>query len=337
MSDLPIVVLTNETFPETRRLFDGVADLVANDQSEPWDEGTLRLKCRDASGVMAFMTDRVDAEFLDACPRLRVIGAALKGFDNIDVAAATKRGVWVTICEDLLTIPTAELAIGLMLTLGRHLLKGDREIREKGFRGWRPVLYGTGLHATDVGIVGFGKVGQAIAERLAAFGCRITAFDSSMTPFPARFEGVVRRSSLKPLLAQSDFVVLALPLTTDSLHIIDASAIAAMKHGALLVNPARGSLVNEEAVANALAAGSLAGYAADVFECEDWARQDRPRIIDQRLREVSAPTVLTPHIGSAVISFRRQIELSAASSIIDVLRGNRPAAAVNEPSAMGVS
>lgn len=336
MSDLPLVVLTNATFPETRRLFDGVAHLVANDQCEPWDEDTLRTKCREAFGVMAFMTDRIDAEFLNACPRLRVIGAALKGFDNIDVAAATTRGVWVTICEDLLTIPTAELAIGLMLTLGRHLLKGDREIRENGFRGWRPVLYGTGLHGSDVGIVGFGKVGQAIAERLAGFGCRISAFDSSETPFPARFDGVVRRSDLKPLLAQSDFVVLALPLTTETMRIIDASAIAAMKPGALLVNPARGSLVDEGAVADAIAAGSLAGYAADVFECEDWARQDRPRAIDQRLREMAAPTVLTPHIGSAVISFRRQIELSAASSIIDVLTGNRPAAAVNEPVRIGV-
>lgn len=337
MSDLPIVVLTNETFPETRRLFDGLAHLIANDHSEPWDEGNLREKCRDASGVMAFMTDRIDAEFLDACPRLQVIGAALKGFDNIDVAAATSRGVWVTICEDLLTIPTAELAIGLMLTLGRHILKGDREIRENGFRGWRPILYGTGLHGSDIGIVGFGKVGQAIAERLAGFGCRIAAFDSSETPFPERFDGVVRRSHLKPLLAQSDFVVLALPLTTDTMHVIDASAIGAMKHGALLVNPARGSLVDEEAVANALAAGSLAGYAADVFECEDWARHDRPRSIDQRLRETAACTVLTPHIGSAVMSFRRQIELSAAASIVDVLKGERPAAAVNNPARLDVS
>lgn len=331
MSDLPIVVLTNDTFPETRRVFDGVAHLVANDQCEPWDESTLRAKCRDASGVMAFMTDRIDADFLEACPRLKVIGAALKGFDNIDVAAATARGVWVTICEDLLTIPTAELAIGLMLTLGRRLLKGDREIRENGFRGWRPVLYGTGLHASNVGIVGFGKVGQAIAERLAGFGCHIAAFDSSNAAFPARFDTVVRRSDLKPLLAQSDFVVLALPLTPHTLHIIDADAIAGMKSGALLVNPARGSLVDEAAVANAITAGRLAGYAADVFECEDWARQDRPPLIDQRLRDMSAPTVLTPHIGSAVTSFRRQIELSAASSIVEVLTGKRPATAVNLP------
>ena len=336
MPDLPTVVLTNATFPETKMMFDGVARLVANDQFEPWDERTLRANCRDAAGVMAFMTDRIDAEFLDACPGLRVIGAALKGFDNIDVAAATSRGVWVTICEDLLTIPTAELAIGLMLTLGRHLIEGDREIRENGFRGWRPVLYGTGLHASHVGIVGFGKVGQAIAERLAGFGCRISAFDSSSAPFPAGFDGVVGRSDLKPLLAQSDFVVLALPLTTDTMHIIDARAIAAMKPVALLVNPARGSLVDERAVANAIAAGSLAGYAADVFECEDWARRDRPRVIEERLRDMAAPTVLTPHIGSAVTSFRRQIEQSAALSIIEVLIGKRPATAVNDPTEMDV-
>lgn len=331
MEILPLVVITNATFPETRAMFDGIARVVVNDHPEPWSAEVLRRHCREAHGIMTFMTERIDGDLLDACPNLRVIGAALKGFDNIDVAAATERGIWVTICEDLLTIPTAELAIGLMLSLGRHMVRADREIREAGFRGWRPNHYGLGLDGANVGIVGFGKVGQAIADRLFGFGCRIAAFDSSGAQFPDRFAGRVERQSLPEVTGASDFLVLALPLTPTTKHIIDAEVLAAMKPGALLVNPARGSLVDERAVADALAAGRLGGYAADVFECEDWARSDRPATIDPRLCTRAASTVLTPHIGSAVTSVRRQIETSAAMGIIDVLSGRRPLGAINDP------
>lgn len=331
MSQLPLVVLTNATFPETRALFDGIARLVANDQPEPWPEDVLREHYRSASGIMAFMTDRIDATILDSCPSLRVIGAALKGYDNIDVIAASERGVWVTICEDLLTVPTAELAIGLMLSLGRHMVRADRDIRLAGFRGWRPSYYGVGLDGASVGIIGFGKVGQAIADRLLGFGCRIAAFDASDAGFPDRFAGRVARRGLSEVVADSDFLVLALPLTPATMHLVDARVLGSMKAGALLVNPARGSLVDEHAVAAALASGRLGGYAADVFECEDWARSDRPAIIDPGLCASATSTVLTPHIGSAVTSVRRQIEASAANSIIDVLSGRRPAGAINAP------
>ncbi|WP_417766572.1 NAD(P)-dependent oxidoreductase [Stappia sp.] len=334
-SPLPLVVMTNVVFPETVALFEGVARVVVNDRPEPWPADVMREHCREAVGLMAFMTDRIDGAFLDGCPRLRVVGAALKGFDNIDVEAATRRGVQVTICEDLLTAPSAELAIGLMLSLGRHMLPGDAGIRDAGFGGWRPVHYGVGLADAEVGIVGFGRVGQAIAERLAGFGCRISAFDASPGAFPERFDASVARRGLPELLENSDFVVLALPLTPTTLHLIDASAISTMKTGALLINPARGSLVDEQAVADALEGGKLAGYAADVFECEDWARPDRPDCVNPRLRERTASTVLTPHLGSAVTRVRREIEASAARSIIDVLSGRQPAGAINVPADTG--
>ena len=328
---LPRVVLTNATFAETRAMFDGVAELAANDRPEPWPGGVLLDRCRDADAVMAFMTDRIDDAFLAQCPRLRVIGAALKGFDNIDVDAATARGVWVTICDDLLTIPTAELAVGLTISVARNIRQGDREIRANGFAGWRPTLYGTGLAGASVGIAGFGKVGQAIAERLAGFGCRIAAFDTDTAPFPERFSSLVGRASLDRVLTGSDYVVLALPLTPETLHIVDAAALATMKPGAILVNPARGSLVDEAAVADALQSGHLAAYAADVFECEDWARTDRPRSVEPRLTAPDAPTVLTPHIGSAVREVRMRIEAEAAANILDVLQGRAPRGAINDP------
>ncbi len=330
-TELPLVVLTNQTFPETRAMFDGIARVVANDDNEPWPLEILREHCREAAGIMAFMPDRIDTAFIEGCPKLQVIGAALKGFDNIDVEAASARGVWVTISSDLLTIPTAELAIGLMLALGRNMLAGDGEIRRSGFHGWRPRYYGIGIDGATVGIVGFGKVGQAIAARLSGFGCRILAHDSAQDEARPAPNPVVELAPFDELLRVSDFVVLALPLLASTKHIIDTRAVAAMKPGALLVNPARGSLVDEAAVADAMSRGHLRGYAADVFECEDWARLDRPAAIDERLRMPGAATVLTPHIGSAVIDVRREIEVSAARSIIEALQGHPPTGAINTP------
>ncbi len=328
MNELPLVVLTNRTFSETRTAFDGVARLVANDQSEPWAYDDVVAWCEDATGVMAFMPDCIDRAFLDRCPKLKVIGAALKGFDNIDVAAASERGIWVTIVPDLLTEPTAELAVGLTIALGRHVRFGDASIRQSGFHGWRPEHYGTGLNGATVGIIGFGRVGQTIARCLSGFGCRIVAFDAH-----GGLGSVagVERLNLPEVLSQSDVVILGLPLTNDTMGMIGAHAIRQMKPGALLVNPARGSLVDEGAVADALESGHLGGYAADVFECEDWARADRPRTIDPRLTAPQARTVLTPHIGSAVDTVRREIELSAARSIKEALAGVVPSGAVNKP------
>jgi phosphonate dehydrogenase len=301
---------------------------------EPWSYEEARQRCRDADGLLAFMTDRIDTAFLAACPKLRVIGAALKGFDNIDVEAATEAGVWLTIVPDLLTVPTAELAIGLMLALGRNIVAGDRSVKQQGFQGWRAQLYGAGLADATVGLVGFGAVGRAIAERLAGFRCRLLAYDQSTSAALKKAWPAVKLTSFDEVIAHSDFVVLALPLTQRTQHIIDAETIARMKPGAKLVNPARGSLVDEAAVADAVAHGHLSGYAADVFECEDWARADRPTGIDPHLTAPSAPTVLTPHIGSAVVEARREIELSAAQSILDALSGRRPRGAVNNPSGL---
>jgi phosphonate dehydrogenase len=331
MAERPKIVVSNPVFPETRSLLEEHATLVVNAALEPWPYEEVRQRCRDAAGLLVFMTDRIDAAFLAACPKLRVIGAALKGFDNIEVQAATNAGVWLTIVPDLLTVPTAELAIGLMLSLGRNIVAGDRRIKKNGFHGWRADLYGAGLAGATVGIVGFGLVGRAIAERLAGFQCRLLAHDQSVCETSAKSLSHVTMTNFGDVIANSDYVVLALPLTADTRHLVNARTIAAMKPGARLVNPARGSLVDEAAVADAIARGHLSGYAADVFECEDWALDDRPARIDPRLTTSLAPTVFTPHIGSGVTDVRREIELTAARSILDALQGRVPFGAVNDP------
>lgn len=313
------IVATNRVFPETRALLPSGATLLAPDGDAPLSREAAMAAAADADALMAFMTDRIDAAFLAACPRLRIVGAALKGYDNIDLEAARDAGVWVTIVEDLLTGPTAELAIALMLTLGRRVLAADADMRRTGFEGWRPRYYGRGLAGETVGLLGYGAVGQAIARRLDGFGCRLLASDRT-TPADGRVEAV----GFDALLAESDWLVLALPLTSETTGVIDRAEMARLKPGAMLINPARGSLVNEAAVADALETGRLGGYAADVFECEDWARADRPAAIEPRLLAHDARTVLTPHIGSAVVGSRRAIEASALRSIMAALAGASP-------------
>jgi phosphonate dehydrogenase len=237
--------------------------------------------------------------------------------------------VRLTIVPDLLTAPTAELAVGLTIALARHLLAADASVRVGDFAGWRPALYGAGLDGSTVGIVGMGALGQAIAARLGGFGCRLLYTDPRLLERADEAHFKLVPAPLDALLAASDFVLLAAPYHADSHHVIGAAALARMKPGAYLVNPARGSLVDETAVAAALAAGRLAGYAADTFEMEDWARPDRPAAIAPELLSDRARTVLTPHLGSAVTDVRRAIELAAARNVLRLLDGEPLVGCVN--------
>ena len=290
----------------------------ANASRESWPPEEVLARAADKHAMMGFMPDRVDAAFLAACPDLEIIACALKGFDNFDRAACAAAGVQLSIVPDLLTAPTAELAVGLAIGLGRHIREGDALVRAGGFQGWRPILYGFGLDGATVGLLGFGAVGRAIADRLAGFGCRIIAHDPQVAPLAG-----VTLLSFGELLAQSDLLIGAAPLTPATRHMLNAEALAALRAGALMVNIGRGSVVDEAAVLAMLQSGHLAGYAADVFEFEDWALPDRPLEIAPALR--SHPrTLFTPHLGSAVAAVRREIAWRAAHNILDALAGRTP-------------
>jgi phosphonate dehydrogenase len=325
MSTLPKVVVTHWIHDDVVEELGRVARPLLNDSRETLARDELLRRAADAEGLIAFMPDRINDAFLQACPRLRIISAALKGFDNFDVAACTRRSVWLTIVPDLLTEPTADLALGLLLALTRNVLAGDRLVRSGRFAGWRPVLYGAGMTGATAGILGFGQVGQALARRLAAAGTRVIYFDAQR---PRGHEDGYR--PLPALLAGSDFVFPFLPLTPETHHLLGREALARMKPGSYLVNCGRGSLVDEEAVAEALRAGHLAGYATDVFEMEDWARADRPRQVAPALLDPALNTIFTPHLGSAVDGVRREISREAVRRIAEWSRGERPRHAVNE-------
>jgi len=303
------VLITQRVFPETIDLLTPHAEVVIGPPSP------------DADALMVFMPDSLDEAFLQACPNLKIVAAALKGCDNFDVEACTRLGIWFTIVPDLLTEPTAELALALMLGLARNVLAGDRLIRSGGFQGWRPILYGTGLAGSTAGLIGFGAVGHALARMLQGFSCRVQYFDPSI-------DG---STPLDTVLETSDFLLPLLPLTPQTFRMLGREALSRMKRGSYLINVSRGSIVDEESVADAIESGHLAGYAADTFEMEDWARSDRPREISARLLRFTDRTLFTPHLGSAVVSARREIERAAATNILQVLRGGRPTGAINNP------
>lgn len=331
----PRVLVTHWVHPEVIEYLAQTCEVVANTQRTTWPRSGVLELALECDALMAFMPDSIDDDFLAQCPRLKIVAASLKGFDNFDIAACTRRGIWFTRVADLLTIPTAELAIALTLAVTRRILEGDDHARSGTFNGWRPQLYGTGLTGRTAGLIGMGAVGRALVERLAAFGVRVVYADPQPVPPDLARRYALERKTLTELLETSDFVFPLVHLTSDTLHLIDREALGRMKRGAFLINVGRGSVVDEAAVAESLAAGHLAGYAADVFEIEDWALASRPREIHAALLANRAQTFFTPHIGSAVDDVRLAIAMEAARNIVDALQGRRPAGAMNEP--LGVS
>ncbi len=326
---MPNIVVTNPIFPEVETRLRHLGEVIVNEGNAPWSRAELLDRLHDADAMLAFMNDTVDQDLLGRCRNLKIVACALKGYDNFDVEACTRAGIWLTVVPDLLTEPTAELAIALTLGLCRNLLAGDDRIRAGGFDGWRAELYGSGLQNAIVGIAGLGTVGLAIAERLRGFGARLLGFDERLISQAALASYGITPVAWDKLIGDSEIVILALPLNARTFHLVGADALRRMQRGTRLVNIGRGSVVDEAAVAQSLEEHHIGGYAADVFEMEDWALENRPRRIPQKLLALRDRTLFTPHLGSAVRSARLAIEQAAADAIIAVLSGRQPVNAVN--------
>lgn len=325
----PQVVITHPVHPEVIDLLSHQCDVLSNQSWARLPQDELIARSRHAQAMMVFMPDSINDSFLAQCPQLKIVAAALKGYDNFDVDACTRRNIWFSIVPDLLTIPTAELAIGLLIGLTRHMLEGDRFVRSGQFQGWRPHLYGSGLAGRTVGIVGLGAVGKAVAQRLMGFDLKMVYWDEvPLSPEEEAQWNIVRMPWLE-LLAYSDYVMPLVPLSPSTTRMFNSAVIGQMKAGSFLINVSRGSVVDEEAVIEALSTGHLAGYAADVFESEDWVRPDRPGSINPALLNHIQRTFFTPHIGSAVQEVRLRIEWEAATNILQALKGERPQGAMN--------
>jgi len=320
----PKVVVTHWVHPEVLDTLAPHCTVVSNQSRETLPRAEVLRLAVDAEGLMVFMPDRIDAEFLAACPQLRVVGAALKGYDNLDAEACAAAGVTLAIVSDLLTAPTAELAVTLLLALIRKVRAGDALVHSGRFAGWRPVLYGSSLAGSRVGLVGMGAIGRAVARRLAGFEAAQLCY-ADPRPLSPELEvalGLERRE-LAELVAGCDHLVVSVPLSDATRHLFGTDLLSRIKPGAFLVNVGRGSVLDEAAVAAALKSGCLAGFAADVFAFEDWALPGRPAAVPPELLALSEQTLFTPHLGSAVDEVRRDIALAAAGSILAGL-GDRP-------------
>ncbi|HTO09245.1 MAG TPA: D-glycerate dehydrogenase [Myxococcota bacterium] len=261
--------------------------------------GPLEVEGHDA--LLCLLTDRIDAAFLAAAPGLKIVANLAVGTDNIDLAAARARGVLVSNTPDVLTDATADLAFALLLAAARRLPWADRYVRGGGFTGWRPDL-GLGLDVTGrtLGIVGFGRIGRAVAERARGFRMEVI------------WHGRQGGTPLDELLSRSDFVSLHAPLTPKTRHLIGARELGRMRPHAVLVNTARGPLVDEAALVQALREGVIAGAGLDVFE--------REPALAAGLAELPQ-VVLAPHVGSATPATRDRMAEVAAENVIAALAG----------------
>jgi glyoxylate reductase len=257
-----------------------------------------------AGGLITMLTEHVDAALMEeAGPGLRVIANYAVGYDNIDLDAARARGIAVTTTPDVLTRATAEHTLALMLALTRRVAEGDRFLRRGEEWLWRPTfMLGTGLAGKTLGLIGSGRIGQEVARLAAPFGPEVI--------FTSRSGGV----PLRELLRRADIVSLHIPLTEETRHLIDAVTLAEMKPRALLVNTARGAIVDERALVTALRAGQLGGAALDVFEHE-------PEVLADLLELENV--VLTPHLGSATLEARTAMGMVCVDALRAVLLEDR--------------
>ena len=297
---------------------------VLRDAGDVWawtDDDPIPVEVRDerlasAEAVVTLLTDRVDDSFLDAAPRLRIVANVAVGHNNIDVDACSARGVVVTNTPDVLTDATADLAMALVLMSTRRLGEGERLVRSgEGWKWGMFMMLGHGIQNRRLGIVGMGAIGRALATRAVAFGMNIVYHNRSAVDPAVEDVLGARLVSLDELLATSDVVSLNCPYTPSTHHLIDATALAAMRPSAFLVNTARGAIVDEAALVDAIATGAIAGAGLDVYENEP---DVHPGLVD--LDRV----VLLPHLGSATIETRSAMAELAARNVVEVLAGRAP-------------
>lgn len=277
------------------------------------DEDLLIEAARDASAIVSVLSDPLTERVFEACPTLKVVAQYAVGHDNIDLAAARRNGVVVTHTPGVLTDATADLAFALLLAVGRRLLEADAYVREGRFKRWETMLLlGTELRGKTLGIIGMGRIGLAVARRAVGFGMNVIYHNRSRANLTFERRVDARYVGMDELLRESDIVSLHCPLNRQSRNLIDAGALEQMKSTALLINTARGPIVDESALVEALRGGGIAGAGLDVYEQEP--------LVHEGLLDLDN-VVLAPHLGSATTETRTEMARMCAESILAVLSG----------------
>lgn len=296
-------------------------DLIINQRKAPLRYPELLKKVKGVNAILCFLNDKIDKQIMEAAgPSLKVISTFSTGYEHIDISEAKRRGIMVGYTGDILTDTTADLAIGLMLCLGRRLVVADNYLRKGKWKyGWNPdLMIGSDLHHKTLGVIGLGKIGNAICRRVSGFGMKIlfTKRNFDQNDFNKnKSSDKLEYCNLQKLVSESDYIVISCTLNKDSYHLIDYDKIKMMKRNTFIINVSRGKIINERDLIRGLKERLIGGAGLDVFEDEP-IKSNNPLIKMQNV-------VLLPHIGSASIDTRNKMSVIAASNIIDVLKGRQ--------------
>ncbi|MEM3090758.1 MAG: glyoxylate reductase [Candidatus Bathyarchaeia archaeon] len=319
----PKVYVTRE-LPER-----GMKTIKERFEAEVWPEygpppkAEIIKKARNVDALVTLLSDKIDAEVFDAAPKLKIVAQMAVGFDNIDIAEATKRGIYVTNTPGVLTETTADFAWALLMAAARRVVEADKYVRTGQWKvSWHPsMLLGRDVYGATLGIVGAGRIGTAVARRAKGFNMKILYYD--VVPMPPEIEKEIgaRRVDLDTLLRESDFVSIHVPLIKETYHLINEEKLRLMKNTAYLINNSRGPVVDEKALYKALKEGWIAGAALDVFEQE-------PTPVDNPLLELDN-IVVAPHISSASYETRSRMAEMVAENLVAFFKGETPPNLVN--------
>jgi glyoxylate reductase len=310
------ILVTGRLPDEVMEHLAAVCDMEANREDRPMERQQVLDKITDREGLLSVITDRVDAELMDRAPNLKIISNLAVGTNNIDVAAATARGIAVTNTPGVTTEPTADLTLGLILAVARRIVEEDRLTREGKFQYWAPMLFlGRSVARKTLGIVGFGAIGQAVAKRARGFDMRLLYHQRRQLDPAKEREMGIEYADFGRLLRESDFVSLHVPLTDKTRYLIGMPQLRQMKPTAFLINASRGPVVNEKELVEALRMGVIAGAGLDVYENEP--------ALAPGLTELPN-VVLTPHVGSGTIEDRTLMARMASENLLVGLKGELP-------------
>jgi glyoxylate reductase len=298
-------------------------EVVVNDKDQPMARDEVLRQITDKHGLLSMLTDRVDEELIEKAPNLKMIANCAVGFNNVDIAAATKRGILVSNTPGVLTDATADLTFALILSVARRVVQGDAMTRSGGFKSWAPFLFlGSEVTGKTLGIIGLGEIGKAVALRARCFRMPVLYYNRSRLPDSQEQELTATYTDFSTLLSRSDFISLHVPLTDQTRHLIGKNELELMKRSAFLINASRGPVVDEKALLEALRTGVIAGAGLDVYENEP---EVTPGLSDL------ANVVLLPHLGSATTETRTRMARLAVENLLAGLAERIPPNCLNYP------
>ncbi|MDI3500332.1 MAG: glyoxylate reductase [Thermoanaerobacter sp.] len=318
----PKVFVTRIIPEEGLNILREIADIKVWQEELPPPREVLLKEVKEVDGLLSLLTDKIDAELMDRAKKLKIVSNYAVGYDNIDLEEATKRGIMATNTPGVLTETTADLAFALLMATARRIVEGDKFVRAGKWKTWGPMLLlGQDIYGATLGLIGLGRIGYAVAKRAKGFDMKVMYYDQVRNE-KAEQELGLEFVTLEKLLKESDFVSIHVPLTPQTRHLINEKTLSLMKKNAILINTARGPVVDEKALYEALVNNRIAGAGLDVMDPE-------PPSMDNPLLKLDN-VILLPHIASASVATRTKMAIMAAENLVAGLKGEIPPNLLNK-------